>query len=447
VRAPAVFTDEERQYAPFVAGAICIALVVGFPLGLSLALARTQDGTLDGHWPALAQVHGHLQLAGWFGLFVTGMGLRLVPRFTGARLRSAWPAPVTFALIASGLALRGVSQPWMDSAPYGLLAVLSAVLQFAGAVIFAGVILRCLVRGRRDDFGYTPYFSTGALWLVVAMAMNLWFVTDAVDGNAVTLPALRSLALTYTLLYGFITMFILGVSIRTAPVFFGRPPVPKLPGRGVWLMATAGTVMYVAGAFWRGEEASDSARWLYNGGLLVSALGLAGAVLALGILRGAPHRLRASAQRSMLFVRAGYGWLLAGAVLQAYYALKAAADDRLVLYYETDAVRHLLALGFATTVLFGMALLVLPRLAMRRGTGRSVAAVIATLLLLAQGAAVARGAGSLLVNEAHFDEGFWAMSAGGITGLLAVLLFTAYLLQHPGQIEIPLPPQTNAPEG
>jgi uncharacterized protein involved in response to NO len=149
VRAPAVFTDEERQYAPFVAGAIFIALFVGFPLGLTLALARTQDGTMDGHWLALAQVHGHLQLAGWFGLFVTGMGLRLVPRFTGARLRSAWPAPATFALIASGLALRGVSQPWMDSAPYGLLAVLSAALQLAGAVIFAVIPLPGLRAPRR----------------------------------------------------------------------------------------------------------------------------------------------------------------------------------------------------------------------------------------------------------------------------------------------------------
>lgn len=446
MRLPAVFSDEERQYAPFVAGAIFVALFVAFPLGLTAALARAQNSTLGGHWPALAQVHGHLQLAGWFGLFVMGMGFRLVPRFTGARLRRAWPAPLAFAVFASGLALRGISQPWMDSSPFGALAVFSAALELAGAVVFAAIIWRCLLRGRPDEFGYTPYFASGALWLVAALAVDLWFVVEAVDGDTATVPVLRSLAVTFALLYGFIIMFVLGVSVRTAPVFFGRPPVSKLLGGAVWLAATGGGILYVVAAVWLGEEASETARWLYDLGLLFSGLSLAAAVLALGILRGAPHRLRPSAQRSMLFVRAGYAWLLMGGILQAYYALRALADERLVQYYETDAVRHLLALGFATTVLFGMALLVLPRLAMRRGTGRSVKAVVASLLVLVQGAAMARGMGSVLVNEARIHEGFWTMSAGGVAGLLAMLLFTAYLLQHPGQLEIPLPARTRAGE-
>lgn len=441
MRLPPFFTSEEQQYAPFVAGALFVAIAAGFPLGLTLAVAGAQESTLNGRWAALAQVHGHLQLAGWFGLFVLGMGYRLVPRFTGARLRQPWPAPVTFALYATGLVLRAVSQPWMNMAPLDSVVIVSAVLELAGAALFAIVIWRCLRYGRRDEFGFTPYFAAGAAWLVVAMLLNLLFVVDAAGGAGTTVPVLRSSAVVYALLYGFIVSFVLGVSLRTFPVFFGRPPVLRMVSRAVLVMLIAGVGTYVMGAVWYAEEPSANARTLYDAGALVAGAGLAAAVLGFGILRGVAHRLRPSARRSMVFVRAGYAWLLAAGLLQAYYAVRAIAGERFIAYYETDALRHLVALGFANTVLFGVALMVLPRLAVRRVTGRSVQAVIIGLLVLIQTAAVTRAAGSVLANELRFKEGFWTMSAGGVSGLLAVLLFTTYLVQNPGEIEIPVAAQ------
>lgn len=443
MRLPAFFAVEEKQYAPFVAGAIFFGLVLGVPLGITLAIAGAEKSSLDGHWPALVQAHGHIQLMGWFGLFVLGMGYRLVPRFTGTRLRTTWPVPVTFALVACGLLLRVISQPWMDREPFGALAVGSAMAELGGALIFATIILRCLTRGRPEDFGYTPYFAAGAAWLVVAASLNLTYVADTA-GQSVTLPPARSTAITFVLLYGFVMMFVLAVSLRSFPVFFGRPPVSKAISRAAWLVINGGVAMYVCGAIWRSYEISDTARLLYDAGVLASGLGLVTVVLALGILRGAPTRLRLSARRSMLFVRTGYAWLLAAGALQGYYAGRALADDRLVPYYETDAVRHFLALGFVATTIFGMALLVLPRLAIRRGTGRSVQAVVVALLVLIQGAAAARGVGSVLANDTHLIAGFWTMAAGGIAALLAMLVFTAYLVRDPGKLEIPLSVQPGA---
>lgn len=437
MRLPPFLSVEEKQYAPFVAGGLFFGLVVGVPLGITLAIAGAAESSLDGHWPALAQAHGHIQLMGWFGMFVVGMGYRLVPRFTGARLRTTWPVPVTFALVAAGLLLRGISQPWMDGRAFGAVAITSATVELGGALIFAAHILRCLSQGRSEDFGYTPYFAAGAGWLLVAAGLNLTYVAD-VAGQSVTLPPVRSMAVTFVLLYGFVMMFVLAVSLRSFPIFFGRPPVSRAIGRGAWLVINGGVAMHVCGAIWRSYEASDAARLLYDAGALASGLGLVAIVLALGILRGAPVRLRLSARRSMLFVRAGYAWLLAAGALQAYYSARAIADERLVTYYETDTVRHFLVLGFVATTIFGMALLVLPRLAIRRGTGRSVEAVVVALLVLIQGAAAARGAGSVLANETHFSAGFWAMAAGGILALLAMLVFTAYLVRDPGKLEIPL---------
>ena len=81
------FFREEHQYAPFVGSAFMFALGAGFPLGVLLAYTAAQGTSLDGRFPQLVQVHGHIQLFGWFGLFVMGMGYRLVSRFTAVKHR------------------------------------------------------------------------------------------------------------------------------------------------------------------------------------------------------------------------------------------------------------------------------------------------------------------------------------------------------------------------
>ncbi len=90
-------------------------------------------------------------------------------------------------------------------------------------------------------------------------------------------------------------------------------------------------------------------------------------------------------------------------------------------------------------MIIGTAFLVLPRLAMLRGQGVTARRVGPILLVLLHGAAVSRGVGSLLVNEAYAESGFWAMSAGGLAAILALGLFAGYLLRRPKPIEIPLP--------
>src|SRR5450756_2103401 len=96
------FLREEHQYAPFIGSAIFFALFVGFPLGLLLAHAAAQGSGLGGRYPQLVQVHGHTQLFGWFGLFVMGMGYRLVPRFTAVKLRHQWWVPLTLICAVVG---------------------------------------------------------------------------------------------------------------------------------------------------------------------------------------------------------------------------------------------------------------------------------------------------------------------------------------------------------
>ncbi len=437
-RLASLFRAEERQYVPFVAGAIISGLIIGFPLGLVLAHAAAQGSNLGGRWAALAQAHGHLQLLGWLGLFVMGMGFRLVPRFTGTRIRPAGLVPVTFCLMVAGLLLRTIAQPFADEGPIAALFVASAVLEVAASLLFAAAILRCLTAGRREAFLYSPFFGAGAVWLSLAALLNLAFVVDAATDSAPVIPALRSLAAASALLYGFVVMFILAVSLRIFPIFFQRPPAQRQATLIAWSVVNGALAVYVASIIWRSYDLSADTRVLQTAAFFILGVALIGVVGLIRIFEGQPHRLHSSSRRSMRFVRSAYAWLLVTAALQTFFAGRALIDGNVTAFYETDAIRHFLALGFMTPMIIGMAFLVLPRLAMLRGQGQSAGLVAPLLLILLHGAAAARGAGSLLANEAHLESGFWTMTGGGLAGILAMGLFVGYLLRRPKPPDVPL---------
>jgi len=422
------FLREEHQYAPFIGSAFFFALCVGFPLGLILAHAAAQGSSLGGRFPQLVQVHGHIQLFGWFGLFVMGMGYRLVSRFTAVKHRYHWFVPLTLMCAVVGLVLRAIGQTFADEGV--VLAVLfgsSGALEFLGVSLFVAVILRALLLGRPDEFGYKPFFAAGVVWLAVAMLLNAYLVFVAARGSDPILPAGRSAVVAFLLLYGFASMFVLAVSIRTFPVFFGRERANRTLATIAWSVLNAGIALYSASALWGTYERSDGLRHMQNIGFLLVGAGLVLMVVTLGIFKGVPHRLRESARRNMRFVRSAYAWLALAAILQVYFAASALMDNRFVPALETDAVRHFIAIGFLTTVTVGMAFLVMPALATRRLSGRSASVVAIVLLMLLHGAAAARGLGSLIANEGHFDEGYWTMTVGGTLAVLVMVIFVGYL--------------------
>ena len=65
-------------------------------------------------WQALIQAHGQLQLIGFGGLFVMGMSLRLMPRFSGRPLAFRALVPALIPAIVTSLILRSVAEPWSD---------------------------------------------------------------------------------------------------------------------------------------------------------------------------------------------------------------------------------------------------------------------------------------------------------------------------------------------
>jgi hypothetical protein len=193
----------------------------------------------------------------------------------------------------------------------------------------------------------------------------------------------------------------------------------------------AGIAVYAAASLYLTYERSDDVRLAQGGGFLIVGLGVLAVIASVGVFGGVPHRLRPSARRNMRFVRSAYAWLGLAALLHVYFAATALLDDRAIRYFQVDAARHFIALGFLTTITVGMAFLVMPVLAMRRLGGRSANALAVVLLALLHGTAASRGLGSLIVNEGHLDEGYWTMTAGGTLGILALLIFVGYIAWSP----------------
>jgi cbb3-type cytochrome oxidase subunit 1 len=108
----------------FIAAALAYALAGGL-LGL-VWLAFPQS------LPPLApRAHAHLMLVGFVGMMIFGVGLHVLPRFTGRTLFSERLADAQFALVNGGLL--AMVAGWLSSA--------NAVVRSGGALLWLGLAL------------------------------------------------------------------------------------------------------------------------------------------------------------------------------------------------------------------------------------------------------------------------------------------------------------------
>jgi hypothetical protein len=102
-----------------------------------------------------------------------------------------------------------------------------------------------------------------------------------------------------------------------------------------------------------------------DGALIVIAVAFAAIVWYSGALAPGSNVAQAS-RRQFLFVRCAFAWLLVAAALSGWYGVRSFADGRLPDQFEVDAIRHVLTVGVVTTLIIGMAMLIVPEFAGRR---------------------------------------------------------------------------------
>jgi hypothetical protein len=158
----ALATDRERLFliaGPLQAAAIILFLITIVPLVLRMpgvsqpavlaAACFLMTGVSLGAWFAadaaigarLRLVHAEINLFGWIGLLIAGVGYYLAPRFAGRPLR--WPrlAPVQLALLGSGVLAGSIALAFRAYGHVSTTAIIgSHALLAAGFALFGLLI-------------------------------------------------------------------------------------------------------------------------------------------------------------------------------------------------------------------------------------------------------------------------------------------------------------------
>jgi hypothetical protein len=350
VASPAAPPREPPVYRPLGLLAFAAAILGGTPIGFRLLAWLYLGASAPG--PEWRLLHAHVQVFGFFATLIPGVAQHLMPRFTGQPVVRRRIVPLLTAAFGIALVLRAAGTA--SESPAAL--VVAAALQAAGFLAFAWQVWRTLdppplallrwqLTGATLAFALAMGAETVARWQ--ALAAGLAVPSDA------PMRAVHAVGL-YAVLG-----WVLGVLLRAGPMFVPGWAVAPSLARGVALALALAAAVAVA------AEAGDWAN--ASTGLALAragdALALA-AVVAVALGAGALRQARAtlpvigrSGPESRIF-RVGvvcavvaFVGCLATAVLAA-----SGVPDHLL----TDAVRHLVTVGFVTAVVVAMAFRLIP---------------------------------------------------------------------------------------
>ncbi|HXF50146.1 MAG TPA: iron-sulfur cluster assembly protein [Dehalococcoidia bacterium] len=421
---PASSSPQSDPYRVFLSTALVLTLGAGVTTGVTAAMTGGGWGGLGGDaWLALVQAHGHGQLFGFLGLFIMGMAYHIIPRF------KALPPPdrrlvfASYAFMTLGVLLRLNAQPHPQGFLRALLAA-SGPLELAGAAIFAWLIAGTLLRARDRREPYDRYLIAASLWFVAVSAIDAWLVIDAARNGERVLDSAGDMALLTAGVYGFVMVFVLGVSFRVLPFFMALPPA-RGRLRDVAFVALAVAVPLRVAAVW--APALTDAGWagpMNDATTFVIAAAVATAVLALRIFEPSPEGATAppSPPGFGAAARVAYVWLLIGVALDVYWRLRE-MEGGFTPFYAAGAIRHATLLGFATLMIMAIGYRTVPVFSGREL--RWPAAIVPSFVLA--GAGVVLRVAPVAFTTAPTDLDFKLMIAGGFLLFAALAVFSAEL--------------------
>jgi hypothetical protein len=419
---------EEPPYRLFLLSSLLLAAGAGFVLAVLIPLISALEWEWRQRSAAHIQAHGQMQLLGFVGLFVMGMALRLMPRFSGRPL--AFPELVVpaWGMLVAGLAARLLAQ-LIEDGPAPSLLVGSTIAVGAGSACYAVVIAGTLAnrRSRAEATGY--FFLAAAAFLAAQGVIGFAGAVEAAADGEASLPYLANTALVFAQVGGFLVPVAMGVATRALPTMTGGARSQRA-ARAVALGLGASAALLVGGllVLQYGGFSRPAARVADGGLVAFGALTIAGAGLT-GVFRPGPSRLRPASQPHLWLVRSALGWLALAGGLSVYFGAATFGEGNLPDAFELDAVRHALGLGFLTQLIAGMALMIVPEFAAERQTRPEQGALSFTLLALMMTAAVLRVAPALAGNHWPNETRSWLMAAAGLLGEGAVLLFAGSFLR------------------
>jgi hypothetical protein len=421
----------EAPYRAFIAASLTLGIGGGLMLAVLLPLARAFGwGWVDGlRWQALVQAHGQLQLLGFGGLFVMGMAFRLMPRFSGRQLALRRLVPFLIPIVASSLILRSIAEPAPLGTARDAALIVSAALLLVAAATFAAVVIGTLAHpaSKAEDTAY--YLILGAVGYCVGAALNFMQVLDTVREGAQIAPLAKQTPLVFIQQYGFLIMFVSGIGSRAVPTLTGagrRPAVSRVTA----IVFATGVALFEAAALWSAYRTpSTLTARVGDTGLLCTAAAFVALAWTSGALTPGKSRVAAASRTQFWFVRSAYAWLVAAAVLTAWYATRGIIDAHGVGAFELDAIRHTLTIGLVTMMIVGMAMLIVPEFAARRMHHPNERFAILSMVVMLNAAAALRIWPAIEGVNWLASTRYWPMAASGALASTAVIAFGAMFAQ------------------
>ncbi|MCA9824123.1 MAG: hypothetical protein KC479_01685 [Dehalococcoidia bacterium] len=416
---------EDRTYLAFMVSALVIAVGLGFAFAIVIPLAAVDTIPGASRVPWLTQAHGWAQLQGWAGLFVAGMGIRIIPRFAGRRpIGRSITLPLVTAL-AGSVIIRSVVQPWARGSWGDEVLVAAGAMGGLGMLGVAAVLAVTLARTRRRGNPWELFAWEGTAWWAVWAIFTAVAPIRAADNFGLT-PGVLDDAMTWMVLLGAVGNFVWGVQSRSVPVFFGRKPPKARVIIAPLVLYNSGIVLVMLSlAEW---SPATSAR-LEGAGLALA--GLASLVLAplCGSIWGQAHRLRPRARSASRFVIAGNIAGMTGGVLLLVAGIHTFAEGSIVSFHLRDAARHAFGVGLVTMLILGMAQLIAPVFAMSRAEDRGPSLPERLPFWLLIGAVVLRVGAGIVRETSDMDLLHHTIALAGTMAWLALLLFAIAVAQ------------------
>jgi len=341
---------EAPVYRPFALLAFATTLAVGTPVGgWMLAWLYWDAPAAPVAWVLL---HAHLQIFGFFATLIPGVAPHLFDRFAGHPVPRRPVTPWVLGLLAAALALR-ISGTWA-AAPTLVLA--ASLLQAAAFLLFASWVRRVLDPPELAFLRFHLTASTG--WLALACLLETILRWRALELGLASPPLATLRAVHAMAIFGGVLGWVLGVLLRAGPMFVPGWSVPPRTARAIpWALAL-GVLVTLAGeaGAWRGATGTALAR-------LGELLAL-GTVVVIAVSGGVFRRARGvlpvvsrSAEESRIFRLAAVSAVGAPAAVAVTAAAAALGAQ---VHLLTDAARHLVAVGFLTSVVVAMAFRLIP---------------------------------------------------------------------------------------
>jgi hypothetical protein len=450
--------NQAEFHVDYIWVALAAALFIGFAIGAHMAAVIGLDFPLGPGFYSFVQVHGHVQLVAWAGLFIIGISLHFIPRLAGAPLANPqWIGRILWFL-ASGLILRSLGQSVMPYVANGALFVPAAwLVAVSGALEWLGILtysaLLFATFRRVNDLGTRPgLLQVAPFFLMMLAGWNLYtgvnlalVIQMAVNQSLVVVQAWNEFAIqTFTGLVLVPVAF--AFSVRVFPLYL-RLPAPDWPVRGLayaygfaFCLQTLPNLPPIARLISRWPLLLSSIGMILKGGvilffvwkdLLAPASALDRQSHLTGPGRPGPVCGYGEFGRFERLVYAAYAWLVVGAILDMLTGASVIFGFSLV--HSTDSGRHVYLLGFITLLIFGVSVRMIPGFMQKRKVWSPK--LVGATFWLGSLAVVFRVVPLLLpvaVFEAIPAVAFWSQTAFAVSGLVAmaaVLCLTINLMK------------------